>query len=147
MNTATDGPPLLPSTQRADSEHLKLLVIFHFIVAGLGVLGLFFLFAHYMLFHFISDNPEIWKHPANGSGPTLQIFLIFRWFYVFIATILVAGVAANVASAIYIRQRRNRLFSLVIAALNLFHLPFGTALGLFTLVVLSRDSVRSIYHE
>jgi hypothetical protein len=34
---------------RRDTEQLKLLVIFHYVLAGLGVLGLLFLLGHFMM--------------------------------------------------------------------------------------------------
>jgi hypothetical protein len=37
------------------------------------------------------------------------------------------------------------MFSLVIAGLNCIQIPFGTALGVFTIIVLLRDSVREAY--
>jgi hypothetical protein len=37
------------------------------------------------------------------------------------------------------------LIYLIIAVLNCLQIPFGTALGVFTIIVLSRDSVRELY--
>jgi len=39
---------------------------------------------------------------------------------------------------------RNRFFSLIIGGLNCLQIPFGTALCVFTILVLSRDSVRQL---
>ena len=51
----------------------------------------------------------------------------------------------NVLSGLFLLKKRNRLFSLIIGGLNCLQIPFGTALGVFTLLVLSRDSVRHLY--
>lgn len=51
----------------------------------------------------------------------------------------------NVLSGFFLLQKRNRLFSLIIGGLNCLQIPFGTALGVFTILVLSRDSVRQLY--
>jgi len=37
------------------------------------------------------------------------------------------------------------MFSLIIAGINCVQFPFGTVLGVFTFVVLLRDSVRELY--
>jgi len=67
------------------------------------------------------------------------------WFYVFMGVIILIGFAVNLMSGLFIRQRRHRIFSLVIAALDCLQIPFGTALGVFTIIVLSRESVRGLY--
>ena len=42
------------------------------------------------------------------------------------------------------RQRRY-LFAFVIACLECFFIPFGTILGVFTIIVLSRESVKTLF--
>jgi hypothetical protein len=51
----------------------------------------------------------------------------------------------NVISGLCLRARKYRAFSLVVACVNCLHIPLGTVLGVFTIVVLVRDSVRELY--
>jgi hypothetical protein len=44
-----------------------------------------------------------------------------------------------------LRERKNRTFSFVVACVNCIHVPLGTVLGVFTIVVLSRESVKRLY--
>jgi SNF family Na+-dependent transporter len=44
-----------------------------------------------------------------------------------------------------IKARRNWIFSLVIAGFMCLSVPLGTALGVFTFIVLLRDSVKRLY--
>ena len=44
-------------------------------------------------------------------------------------------------------KRRKRMFSYVMAAILCAFMPFGTVLGVFTLIVLGRESVRQLYLE
>jgi hypothetical protein len=60
--------------------------------------------------------------------------------------ILIAFVV-NVLSGFFLLQKRNRLFSLIVGGVNCLQIPFGTALGAFTILVLSRESVRQLYGE
>ncbi len=53
--------------------------------------------------------------------------------------------AVNVVSGWCLWKRKSRTFSLVVAAFNCVHMPIGTVLGVFTIVVLVRDSVRELY--
>jgi hypothetical protein len=51
----------------------------------------------------------------------------------------------NLLSGLFLRARRHRTFSMVVAAINCLHIPIGTALGVFTFIVLGRESVRKLY--
>lgn len=139
------APPLrdLPNRQ-TDHEHLRLLAILHFVFAGLGLLGLGFLGLHYSLMHhFMAENPA-WPQGHGGPLPA-EFFAIFQWFYVGFGAILLIGMIANLLSAIFLQRRRHRQFSLVIAGINCLQIPFGTILGVFTIMVLMRPSVREAY--
>src|SRR5579871_2094491 len=136
-----DNPPPVYGTQPSkDDEHLKLLSIFHFVLGGLSLFGIAFLAMHYLFMSMFFAHPERWQ---TKGGPVLpsQFFAVFIWFYLFVGMVLVAACVLNVLSGIFLRQRKHLTFSLVIAALNCLQIPFGTALGVFTIIVLHRDSV------
>lgn len=130
--------------RKVDADHLRLLAIFHFVFAGLALAGIGFLALHYGLMHSFMENPEMWKN-AKGGPPPAEFFRIFRWFYVVCGAALIACGILNLLSGLFIRKRIYRTFSIVIAALDCLQIPFGTMLGVFTLVVLLRDSVREVY--
>jgi hypothetical protein len=50
-------------------------------------------------------------------------------------------------SAQFIKNRKNRIFIVVVAGINCFIIPVGTALGVFTLIVMFRDSVIRIFQN
>jgi outer membrane lipoprotein-sorting protein len=154
VRAVVNRPPSVPPTlspevtiqnqQRRDREHLKLLSIFHFVFAGLAFVGIAFLFVHYFMMHKMFSNPEMWKSQPQAMPP--KAFLdAFIWFYVFMGILLLTGLILNVLSGSFLLQKKNRLFSLIIGGLNCLQIPFGTALGVFTILVLSRDSVRELY--
>jgi hypothetical protein len=137
-------PPLLRDQRKVDADHLRLLSIFHFIGAGLALLGILFLLAHYAIFHAFISNPKMWENQKQ-SPPPAEFFAIFRWFYLVFAVWLVASGVLNLISGMCIRARKHRTFSLIVAGINCVHIPLGTALGVFTIIVLVRDSVRELY--
>lgn len=140
-----DIPPITSEAQRRkDDEHIKLLSVFHFVIGGLAVFGIAFLILHYYVMSSVFSNPEMWK-AQNGTGSPTAFFAAFKWFYLFMGIILVAASILNIISGVFLRQRRHRMFSLVIAGLDCVQIPFGTALGVLTLIVLQRDSVRQSY--
>lgn len=137
-------PPVIRANANKDSEHLNLLSIFHFVGAGLAMLGILFLIGHFALFHAFFANPKMWEGQKGGPPPKV-FFDIFKWFYLFFGVWLLASGSLNVISGICIRARTNRTLSLIVAGINCLHLPLGTVLGVFTIVVLSRQSVRELY--
>jgi hypothetical protein len=142
----TGLPPALSSDQqsRRDAEHLKLLSIFHFILAGFGLIGVAFVALHFAFVRTFFMNPAMWKN--NKGGPPPEILMdVIPWIYAFAFVVILGGSLLNLLSGLFIRNRRHRMFSIVVGGLNCFHVPFGTALGVFTIVVLSRDSVRQVY--
>ncbi len=138
--------PLMRDQRKIDAEHLKLLSIFHFVVAGLSILGIGFLFFHWLLMHAFFANPEMWKG-QNVQPPPKELFLVFRWFYLFFGVVLVTSGILNLISGLLMRRRKARVYSLVVAGLDCLQFPFGTMLGVFTLVVLLRESVVELYTE
>jgi hypothetical protein len=127
-----------------DNEHLKILSIFHFIVSGLALLGIGFLAFHYLLMGTFFQHPERWA-PQQGGGPPPEFFRILIFFYVLMAGVMLTASVCNLLSGIFLIRRRYRLFSLVVAGLDCLQVPFGTILGVFTILVLLRDSVRQSY--
>ena len=53
--------------------------------------------------------------------------------------------AANILVGYWIARRTSRSASMVVAALNCLSIPFGLALGVFTLITLNDESVQQEY--
>jgi hypothetical protein len=138
-------PPVMRDQRKADDYHLKLLAIFHFVMAGLAVVGIGFLFLHFAMMNTFMTDPEIWKNQKGGGPPPAIFFAMFKWFYVIFGFLFLMGGIANVLSGWFIWIRKFRVYSIIIAGINCIHIPFGTLLGVFTLVVLLRDTVREAY--
>ena len=132
--------------QRAiiDAEHVRLLAIFHFVSAAFSLLGVLFSSLYFVLFQVIFSNPQAFAQSQQGAPP-VEFVTFIRWFTgIFVVWFLVSCVG-NLLSGFFLRARRHRTFSMVIAAINCLHIPLGTILGVFTLVVLGRESVRKMY--
>ncbi len=150
--------------QRKDDDQIKLLALFHFIFGGLALVGIGFLVLHYYFMSSFINDPQMWQQlgeqaipkdnpfpggkPFPNGNPFPKEFVgMFVWFYFFMGAMLLLGGLANIFSGIFLRQRKLRMFSLVVAGMNCLQVPFGTALGVCTFVVLLRDSVRQSYGE
>jgi len=146
------NPP--PFQSNRDREQLKLLEIFHYVMMGLAVGGMAFLAVHYLVMstamEAMSKDPKFQEQLQQQPGMPFDPALFFRgfvWFYVFMGAWGVASFAANLVSALCIRKRRHRTFSMIVAGFNCINIPFGTGLGICTLIVLTRSSVAALYHE
>lgn len=137
-------PPAVAAFEQRDRDHLNLLSTFHYVFAGLGILGGGLLAAHYWFMNAMMTG-RLGNMPTSGPQPPAEALMILRGMYVVFGIMLVVGMALNVLSAVFLRQRRHRLFSIAVAGLNCLQIPLGTTLGVFTIIVLMRESVREGY--
>lgn len=138
------SPSRLAPIDPKDAEHLKLLSVFHYVSAGLALAGLGFMFLHFLFFQSMMSDPGMWSGGKGGPPPQV-LFTMMKFIYGFMGLFFTAYAVINFLSARYLVQRRRRMFSFVAAALNCLHVPVGTTLGVFTIIVLSRDSVIEAY--
>jgi ABC-type Na+ efflux pump permease subunit len=70
-------------------------------------------------------------------------------FFIIIALIIMAGAVAmavcNLMVAKSLREHTRYTFCIVVAALNLMFSPLGMIIGIFSLIVLLRDSVKQLF--
>lgn len=101
-------PPILDGRSRRDQDHLQLLAVFHFIVAGFAVAGIGFLLLHDAFMNAIFANPAMWKDQPNGSPAEFfrAIIGVFKWCYVVMTVFGVAIGTANVMSGIWLRKQK-----------------------------------------
>lgn len=131
---------LPPPTPDRTSEHLRILSIFHYVFAGFALLGLLFVFGHHYLMTRMM-SPGMWEGQANP--PPEGLLALFVWVYALLGVFCVLGAVLNFLAARGLAQRRHWTLCAVVAGLNCLQMPLGTILGVFTLVVLTRDGVRA----
>lgn len=129
-----------------DSEHLNLLVIFHWIVAA--ITGLFALFPLLHLVIGIGLVNGSFPGPSRSEHEPIPAQAV-GWFFIAFAVVwIVASLTMAFCLALSARslsRQKRRTFCMVVAAISCVFFPFGTALGVFTLIVLSRPSVRALF--
>jgi len=132
-----------------DEEHLRLLSLFHFIKGGIAsafsLLGLiYFIFLGFIMkmgsrFNMSSDS-------YNEELPLQVMSYIFVIGGVIVLLVLLSGIL-QLVSGYYLKRKEYRLFSFIIGIIEILEVPYGTILGLMTLIVLSRDSVKRKYEK
>jgi hypothetical protein len=125
-----------------DQEHLRLLSIFHYVLAGFAcLLPLFSLIYIGMGVLVLSGKMSGGKH-APGDALGGWFFIAFGAIFFFAG---VVGATLNILAGRALAKHERRTLCLVVACLNCLHMPLGTLLGVFTLVVLSRPTVKLLF--
>ncbi len=134
----------------SDNNNLRLLSIFHYIWGPLVMLFSSIFIIHIVLGVMMLKNPSFMAPPASpgraaapAPPPELGwVFIIMGSVAVFVGWTL--GIL-NIVSGRAIAKRKWRIFSLIISGINCLSIPLGTALGIFSFVILLRESVSAAY--
>ena len=129
-----------------DESQLNSLAIAHYVVGGFMIL-----ISCLPLIHVIMGSMFIWGWCGNLPETSDPIPPFFGWIFFIVG--IVAFVLAQVTSILVIlsgrclMKRKRYIFSFIMACLACFFVPLGTLLGIFTIIVLSRDSVKQLYER
>lgn len=123
-------------------QNLPTLSILHYVYGALVCLAGVAAFFLIGVGAFVADRAA--AHGAQEVPPDWIGGFIASFGLALFLILLVWGILI-ILSGYWIGKRRNRTFSIVVAALCLLSFPIGTALGVFTLVVLVNDDVRQEY--
>ena len=127
---------------KRDQEQLKLLSIFYYI---LGSFAAFFSF--FPLFHIITGIVFI-TNPGLFADKKLDtpIPAFLGWLFIVLGTVFILLGLAYAICLIYtgrfLVRKKHYLFCLVVGCLACISFPFGTILGIFTIVVINRQSAK-----
>ena len=124
-----------------ESDYLRLLSIFHYVLAALQALGACMPFIH------VAIGIGIIAGGADVGGRHLPVFvgLMFVLIGGFIILVGWTFAVCLFLSGCYLRERRNYNFSLIFAGFCCILFPLGTVLGVFTILVLLRPGVKELY--
>ena len=128
-----------------DREHLRLLAIFHYVGAGLAAL-----FSFFPLLYTTIGAIFIFAARHGTPKPSEELPPEFLgWIFVGIGSFLfLLGIAMVICILIAGRclsRHRFYSFALVMACVECLFIPFGTILGVFTIIALSRESVKALF--
>ncbi len=131
-----------------DLEHLRLLSIFHYVVGGLLAIIACIPFIHLSIgIAFLSG--AIPNPPHRAGEPDFPVQMFGLLFTIIPAIFILLGWTLAICTIIAGRKlskHKSYIFCFVIAAILCAFTPFGTVLGVFTILVLLRDSVKSLFN-
>lgn len=130
----------------SDNQQLRMLSVAHYIVAALMALFSCFPLIHVTIGLMLFLNP-----PQNRSGnepfPEQLFGLIFAGMGTFMILVGWAMAICILIAGRALKQRRRYRFCMVVAAIICMFPPLCTALGVLTLIVLSRPSVQAQFGQ
>ena len=133
------------TNESQDGEHLRLLSIFHYVVGGLMALFACIPLIHVAIGAMLLLNPDALNKGQAQPFPAQMVGFMF----VAIGSVIVLGgwlVAGLILTAgRFLGRRKHHTFCVVVAGLSCIFFPFGTALGVFALIVLLRPAVKEMF--
>ena len=127
-----------------DGDHLKLLSIFHYVVGGMAALFSLFPVIHLVMGLFFVFSAHHFQTQGQVPPPAW-----FGWFFVIVASVfIILGLtfaALILATGHSLARRKFYNFCMVMACVECLFMPFGTVLGVFTIIVLNRESVKQLF--
>ena len=120
-----------------DEQYLKLLSIFHYVVGGLAAL-----FACIPIIHLSIGIAMLVGAIDNAPAFIGLMFVVMAAVSITLGWTL--AVCIIIAGRL-LAKRKRYIFCLVIAAISCMFMPFGTVLGVFTIIILMRPSVKELF--
>jgi len=125
---------------KQDLEQLRLLAIFHYVVAGMAAMVACIPFIH--LFMGLALATGALGDADPGTRPIGLVIMAFAAFFIVAGWIFAAMVAFAGRS---LQTHRRYTYCLVMGGVECIFMPAGTVLGAFTIIVLMRDSVKELF--
>jgi hypothetical protein len=124
-----------------DSEHLRLLRIGYFISAATNLLWVFFPLIYVAMGALMLSGAFDGTKPSDA--PPKSIGLVFISIGLGISLIMASFTVLKILTAQAIGKRRRKGLILATAGISCLGVPWGTALGVLTFIVLTRPSIAS----
>jgi hypothetical protein len=140
------------STRQAivDEEHLKLLSLGYMISAAttafFSLFGLMYVFMGIFIGTIGSHQSQTVAVASRaGQAPPAFVGWFFTAMGIAFFVVATALAAAKLQTAFWIKRRKSRTLCMVVAGISCLGVPYGTALGVLTFMVLGRDSVARLF--
>ena len=122
-----------------DEKHLRLLVIFHYVLAGIAVAYAVWLAIFYGSVLVLGVAYGVQEEEPDWLTLGLLFLGACSAIYMCTVPILLVLSGRNIA------RKTRRTFCMVVAAMSCIFFPLGTILGVFTILVLNRPSVVELF--
>jgi hypothetical protein len=127
-----------------DREHLRLLSIAYYVLGAFGALFACIPLIHLGIGSFLMLGPGTWGRGDEAAAAfTIGAIMAFAASAIVLLGWLLA--ALKIYAGHCLARHRNRTFCFVVAAITCLAIPYGTIVGVLTIVVLARPSVAALF--
>jgi hypothetical protein len=127
-----------------EKKQVELLSLFHYIVGGITAL-----FSCIPLLHVSMGVAIVSGKFFNGHRSEEAFPEMFGWMFIIMGSVFILlGWATAVCMFLVgkkLKQKKARIFCMAVAGVECMFMPFGTVLGVFTLIFLNKDSVKQAF--
>ena len=131
-----------------DLEHLKRLGIFHYIWGALSLIGGLFIGGYFLVvgIFLMTNPPSSTTSEDSGTASVVGGIMIGVGVVLFLIVVVVYGILTVMAGGKYRKHQGGYWFCFILAIVTLVigGIP-GIVLGIFSLMVLSRESVKTLF--
>ena len=123
-----------------DEQYLRTVSIFHYIVAGFAVLFSLIPAIHLVLGILMASGV------LSDAKDPFPLALVGWFFIVFASIWIMTGLTFSTCVLLAgrnLQARRRYMFCLVMACVECMFMPFGTVLGVFTILLLLKEQVKA----
>lgn len=132
-----------------DERYLNLLSIFHFIVAGIAGLFACIPLLHLAYGFTVVNEMPLFQSPDMVSKDMFSPSSLLPLLFILLPAAFIAlGWTFAIALGLngyFIRKRQWHTYCLVISSIETIFTPFGTVLGVLTIILLTRPSVKALF--
>lgn len=144
-----------------DLKHLKTIAWVHYAFAGLNALVLLPVLVYVMFVRFTLaiDAVKIGILLLSGSAveavkildgsvtTSLFVYSVSLMVGGFVALLLLAGLVSNFYCGKFMAEQKHYMFCLIVTALTITSFPIGTAVGVYSLIILLRPHVKELFEN
>ena len=127
-----------PQTQ----SHLKILSILHYVMAAFSVFGLVMVGVYGW---FLGQIDPSMFDTAREAREWAQVLPLIHMVLVFVSLFSLLGVGLNIAAGRMLAVQQGRGWVIAASCFNVINLPLGTALAVFTLIVITKNEVSEAF--
>ena len=147
MNPNPYAPQVdLNAVRTKDENDLNLLSILHYVWTGLLGCSMFGIVAYFIAIASFIENapagPHASAHAAHDRDTVAGVTIIIG---VVMAVIMIPLVVLHLLAAASLKKRTRYMLCMVMSAFTCLSMPIGTALGVFSIIVLQRPSVKALF--
>jgi hypothetical protein len=129
------------TTVANEDQNLRILSIFHYVVAGIAAL-----FSLFPVMYIVIGVMMVLGKMNDGSSPAPEPF---GWIFIAMGAVFMLAGMAFAACYAYaghcLSRRRHYMYCLVMDGVGCMFVPFGTVLGVFAIIELQKEPVKRLF--